>query len=66
MTGPDGWLDGRFVSAIRLPATDRGVLWGEGLFETVGLVAGRPFRLEAHLDRLAASVRALGLPAPGT
>ncbi|MFQ5719691.1 MAG: aminotransferase class IV, partial [Acidobacteriota bacterium] len=27
---------------------------------------GRPFRLEAHLDRLAASVRTLGLPAPGS
>ena len=35
---------------------------GEGVFEAVKVVAGRPFALDRHLDRLLASARSVGLP----
>jgi 4-amino-4-deoxychorismate lyase len=38
---------------------------GEGVFEAMRVYAGRPFRLAAHLDRLAASARAVEVPLPG-
>lgn len=44
-------------------ALDPGVTTGLGVFETCGVLAGRAFALTRHLDRLAASSRALGLPA---
>jgi 4-amino-4-deoxychorismate lyase len=43
-------------------ADDEAVLRGRAAFETLRVYAGRPFRLEAHLDRLAASSASLGLP----
>ncbi|HTO25583.1 MAG TPA: aminotransferase class IV, partial [Gaiellaceae bacterium] len=47
-----------------LHADDLAVLRGQAVFETIRVYAGRPFRLDAHLDRLEASARRLGLPAP--
>ena len=47
-----------------IPLDDRGLLLGDGLFETLLVEAGEPQRLEAHLDRLAAGCAVLGLPAP--
>lgn len=47
-----------------LPVTDEGVARGDGAFETIGVWGGRAFRLGDHLDRLAGSLRAVGLPAP--
>jgi 4-amino-4-deoxychorismate lyase len=44
-------------------ADDEGVLRGRAAFETLRVYAGRPFRLEAHLDRLTASAASIGLPA---
>ena len=46
-----------------LPLTDEGVARGDGAFETIGVWGGRPFRPTDHLDRLAASLTAIGLPA---
>jgi 4-amino-4-deoxychorismate lyase len=46
-----------------LHADDQGVLRGRAVFETIRVYEGRPFRLEAHLDRLAASAARIGLPA---
>ncbi len=48
-----------------VPADDRGLLLGDGLFETVRLRRGRPFRLDRHLLRLESSARLLGIPVPG-
>lgn len=42
--------------------TDRGLAYGDGLFETVRIVAGRPVLLDAHLARLKASAAVLGIP----
>lgn len=47
-----------------VPADDRGLLLGDGLFETLRLYAGRPFRLERHLLRLEASAEVFGIPVP--
>lgn len=46
------------------PFDDRGLLLGDGLFETLLAVDGTLRALDAHLDRLAAGCAALGLPAP--
>jgi 4-amino-4-deoxychorismate lyase len=47
-----------------LHADDEGVLRGRAVFETVRVYDSAPFRLDAHLDRLAISARRLGLAAP--
>ena len=44
-------------------ADDEGLLRGRAAFETLRVYGGRPFRLEAHLDRLIASAASIGLPA---
>ena len=47
-----------------LPFDDRGLLLGDGLFETLLAVDGILVALDAHLDRLAQGCAVLGLPAP--
>ena len=44
-------------------ADDEGLLRGRAAFETLRIYSGRPFSLEAHLDRLTASAASIGLPA---
>jgi len=44
-------------------ADDEGLLRGRAAFETLKVYGGRPFRLEAHLDRLTASAASIALPA---
>lgn len=46
-----------------IPLTDRGLLLGDGLFETLLAVDGEVRHVEAHLDRMAAGCLRLGLPA---
>jgi branched-chain amino acid aminotransferase len=60
------WLDGRVIdgSEARVPVTDHGLLYGDGVFEGIRLWSGRAFRLEAHLARLSRSARALDLALP--
>lgn len=43
---------------------DRGLLYGDGIFETFRIYDGRPFRLDDHLRRLARSARSIGLRLP--
>ena len=45
-------------------ADDLGLLRGLAVFETIRVYAGRPFALEAHLDRLERSADRLGLAVP--
>ena len=47
-----------------IAATDEGFTRGRAAFETLRVYAGRPFRLEEHLARLAGSAERLGLPDP--
>jgi branched-chain amino acid aminotransferase len=57
-------LDGAVMPAAeaRIPATDEGLLRGDGVFEVIRLYAGRPFALEDHLARLERSAHNLRLP----
>jgi 4-amino-4-deoxychorismate lyase len=48
-----------------LDPLDLALVRGEAVFEALRTYGGRPFRLEAHLARLAASARAIELPLPG-
>jgi len=49
---------------LSLPLNDRGLLLGDGLFETLLAVDGVPADWDAHLARLALGCAALGLPVP--
>lgn len=54
------WVDGERASALPLP--DRGLDFGDGLFETLLLRAGVPQFQQLHLDRLAAGLEVLAFP----
>ncbi len=60
------WLDGalRDSESARVSVFDHGLTVGDGIFETVKAVGGRPFALTRHLGRLTHSARGLGLPDP--
>jgi 4-amino-4-deoxychorismate lyase len=48
-----------------LDPLDLALVRGDAVFEALRVYAGRPFRLDAHLDRLARSAEAIDLPLPG-
>jgi branched-chain amino acid aminotransferase len=56
-------VDGRTVPAdeATIPATDEGLLRGDGVFEVIRVYDGRPFALVEHLDRLERSAANLRL-----
>jgi branched-chain amino acid aminotransferase len=56
-------LDGTVMDAedVLVPATDEGLLRGDGVFEVIRLYAGRPFALEDHLARMRRSADNLRL-----
>jgi 4-amino-4-deoxychorismate lyase len=49
-----------------LRITDDGAVRGDGVFETIGVWDGRPFRVADHLRRLTSSLSALRLPETDT
>jgi len=53
------------LPAETVPAADRGLNYGDGLFETMRLHRGRVCLIERHLQRLRMSCVRLGLPYPG-
>lgn len=57
---------GRIADATQpqLMATDQGATRGDGVFESMLAVAGRTRKVQAHLDRLESSARALDLEIP--
>jgi len=48
----------------QIMVSDRGLAYGDGLFETIGVHRGRPRWWQDHMDRLAAGCERLGLPVP--
>lgn len=60
------WIDGKWFdrgSAV-VSVWDHGLLYGDGVFEGIRAYGGRVFRLEAHLDRLYDSAKAIWLDIP--
>ena len=59
-----GSLDGRIAPAEEtfIPATDEGLLRGDGAFEVIRVYDGGAFALTDHLDRLERSAASLRLP----
>lgn len=55
------WVDGQ--SADTLALQSRGLAYGDGLFETIAVKAGKPSLLDYHLDRLASGCRRLAIEA---
>lgn len=62
------YLNGAFVSGdkAKISVFDRGLLYGDGLFETMRSYSGYVFRLDEHLRRLFASCKILGIRIPFT
>jgi branched-chain amino acid aminotransferase len=61
------YIDGEVFDgpAARVPVVDHGLLYGDGVFEGMRALRGKPFRLEAHMERLSHGARALHLALPG-
>jgi len=61
---PRVYLNDRLVDATKavVPASNPALLHGVGLFETLRSYDGRPFRLEAHIERMKASAAKLNMP----
>ena len=53
------WVNGQ--PSETLPVTDRGLLYGDGVWETVGVKAGQPQLLGWHLERLQQGLQALAI-----
>ena len=61
------WANGSILDdplAPVLSVSDHGLTVGDGVFEAVKVIDGRPFALTRHLRRLVASASGLGLPDP--
>jgi branched-chain amino acid aminotransferase len=57
-------VDGAIMPAsdATIPATDEGLLRGDGVFEVIRVYDGQPFAFEAHMQRMERSARNLRLP----
>jgi branched-chain amino acid aminotransferase len=60
------WLDGAIFDATeaKVSVFDHGLTVGDGVFETIKVIDGRPFALRRHIERLHRSARGLGLDVP--
>ncbi len=55
------WCNGEFVERLSLDPADRGLMLGDGVFETIAVRDGHAVWLEQHLTRLQNSALELGL-----
>ncbi len=60
------WINGHFVpeAEARLSIFDRGVLFGDGVYEVAAVLQGRLLDADLHLNRLTRSLAEIDLPAP--
>jgi branched-chain amino acid aminotransferase len=60
------YIDGEWYprETAKVSVFDHGLLYGDGVFEGIRVYSRRIFRLDAHLDRLYTSARALALDIP--
>ncbi|MGH2858244.1 MAG: aminotransferase class IV [Solirubrobacteraceae bacterium] len=63
-TGSLASLDGQIMAAAEatIPATDEGLIRGDGVFEVVRVYDGRPYAFDEHLARLQRSAANIRLP----
>jgi len=62
------FLNGQFLPEAQavVPVNDRGFLYGDGLFETMRVFNGRPFRMAQHLERMVRGAEFLKIKLPLT
>jgi branched-chain amino acid aminotransferase len=60
------YIDGEYFEKdqARISVYDHGLLYGDGVFEGIRIYKGKVFRLDAHLDRLWNSAKAIWLNIP--
>lgn len=60
------YVNGQLVAAdeAAISAFDRGLLYGDGVYETVRVYDSKPFMLEAHLRRMVHGCSVIGLTPP--
>jgi len=65
---PTSYLNGEFVplKEARISPLDRGFLYSDGVYEVMPVYEGRPFRFEAHAERLTRSLAAIQMEDPHT
>jgi D-alanine transaminase len=65
---PTCFLNGAYLplEEARISPLDRGFLYGDGVYEVMPVYAGRPFRFEAHCDRLTRSLAEIRMRDPHT
>src|SRR6185312_11534292 len=52
------------AATAQIPATDRGALYGDAVFETMVAFGGQILRIDQHLARLRQSAERLGIALP--
>ncbi len=64
----DVYLNGEFlpVEEAKISVTDRGFLFGDGVYEVIPVYGGHLFQLQHHLQRLHNSLRGIGMVSPHT
>jgi len=64
--GKKVYLNGKFISQkeASLSIFDRGLLYGDGVFESLRTYDGRPFLLEEHIKRLLKALKILRIKSP--
>src|SRR5471030_1585979 len=62
------FLNGQFMPLAEavVPVNDRGFMYGDGLFETMRVVNGKPFRFAQHLERMTRGADFLKIKPPFT
>ncbi len=65
---PTCYLNGTYLplDEARVSPLDRGFLYADGVYEVMPVYAGRPFRFEAHCDRLTRSLGGIRMRDPHT
>ncbi|MCB1802119.1 MAG: D-amino acid aminotransferase [Gammaproteobacteria bacterium] len=60
------YVNGEYLPSDRacVPVTDRGLLFGDSVYEVIPAYGGRPFRVSQHLDRLDLSLAAIRMHNP--
>ena len=60
------YIDGKLYDKedAKISVFDHGLLYGDGVFEGIRSYGGKVFRLDAHLDRLWNSAKAIWLTIP--